>query len=124
MFKYSCLHFPTTIFPTLPMPTFHPQSHSPLALSMGPSFMFLYIPFLLSHIISLSPPLWLLSVHCPFQCLWLYCLPVCLVNYVPLTGEIIWYLSFTAWLTSLSIILSSSIHVVAKGRNSFCLYAV
>ena len=34
-----------------------------------------------------------------------------------------WYLSFTTWLISLSIVLSSSIHAVAKGRSSFFLSA-
>ena len=37
--------------------------------------------------------------------------------------EIIWYLSLTAWLISLSIMLSSSIHAVAKGISSFFLSA-
>ena len=46
------------------------------------------------------------------------------VDYVPVKGEIIWYLSLTAWLISLSIMLSSSIHVVAKGRSSSVLSAV
>ena len=32
-----------------------------------------------------------------------------------------WYLSFMTWLISLSIMLSSSIHAVAKGRSSFFL---
>ena len=32
-----------------------------------------------------------------------------LVDYVPVKGEIIWYLSLTAWLISLSLMLSSSI---------------
>ena len=41
------------------------------------------------------------------------------VDYVPVKGEIIWYLSLTAWLISLSIMLSSSIHDVAKGISSF-----
>ena len=45
------------------------------------------------------------------------------VDYVPIIGEIIWYLSFTAWLISLSIMLSNSIHAVAKGRSSFFLSA-
>ena len=36
-------------------------------------------------------------------------------------SEIIWYLSFTAWLISLSIIFCRSIHAVAKGRSSFFL---
>ena len=46
------------------------------------------------------------------------------VDYVPVKGEIIWYLSLTAWLISLSIMLSSSIHAVAKGISSFFLSAV
>ena len=33
----------------------------------------------------------------------IFCLRVCFVDLVPLIGEIIWYLSFTAWLISLSI---------------------
>ena len=44
---------------------------------------------------------------------------VCFIDYVPLVGEIMWYLSLTAWLISLSIMLSSSIHAVAKGISSF-----
>ena len=32
-----------------------------------------------------------------------------------------WYLPFTAWLISLSLMLSSSIHAVMKGRSSFFL---
>ena len=46
-----------------------------------------------------------------------------LVDYVPVKDEIIWYLSLTAWLISLSIMLSSSIHAVAKGISSFFLSA-
>ena len=34
-------------------------------------------------------------------------------------SEIIWYLSFFDWLISCSIILSRSIHVVAKGKIFF-----
>ena len=51
----------------------------------------------------------------------IFCLPFSFVDYVPVKGEIIWYLSLTAWLISLSIVLSSSIHAVAKGRSSFFL---
>ena len=46
------------------------------------------------------------------------------VDYVPDKGEIIWYLSLTAWLISLSIMLSSSLHAVTKGISSFFLSAV
>ena len=53
----------------------------------------------------------------------LFCLLFSFVDYVPLKGEIIWYLSLTAWLISLSIMLSSSIHTVTKSRSSFFLSA-
>ena len=39
------------------------------------------------------------------------------VDYVPVKGEIIWYLSLTVWLISLSIMLSSSIHAFV-----FCFF--
>ena len=38
---------------------------------------------------------------------------------ISLICEIIWYLSFSVWLISLSIIPSRSIHVVANGKISF-----
>ena len=44
---------------------------------------------------------------------------VSFVDYVPVKGDIIWYLSLTAWLISFSIMLSSSIHAIAKGVSSF-----
>ena len=53
----------------------------------------------------------------------IFCLLFPSVHYVPVKGEIIWYLSFTAWLIWLSIMLSSSIHVIAKGISSFILSA-
>ena len=46
------------------------------------------------------------------------------VDYVPVKGEIIWYLSLTTWLISLSLMLSSSVHAIAKGISSFFLSAV
>ena len=45
------------------------------------------------------------------------------VDHVPVKGEIIQYLSLNAWLISLSIMLASSIHAVAKGIGSFFLSA-
>ena len=51
----------------------------------------------------------------------IFCLLVCFVDYVPLIGDIIWYLSLTTWLISFSIMLSSSIHAVTKWRSSFFL---
>ena len=54
----------------------------------------------------------------------IFCLLFSSIDYVPVKGEIIWYLSLIAWLISLSIMLSSSIHAVAKGISSFFLSAV
>ena len=53
----------------------------------------------------------------------IFCLLFSSIDYVPVKGEIIWYLSLTMWLISLSIMLSSSIHAVAKGISSFFLSA-
>ena len=39
--------------------------------------------------------------------------------YIPHISDIIWYLSFSVWLTSLSVIISRSIHVAANGTVSF-----
>ena len=57
------------------------------------------------------------------MCLVIFCLLFSFVDYVPVKGEILWYLSLTIWLISLSIMFSSSIHAVAKGRSSFFLSA-
>ena len=76
------------------------------------------------HYSSLPSPLVTVSLFFISMSLVIFCLLICFVDYVPLIGEIIWYLSFTAWFTSLSIMLSSSIHAVTKGRSSFFISAV
>jgi len=43
----------------------------------------------------------------------------CVIFWVPHISDIIWYLSFFFWLSSLSLIISGSIHVVANGIFSF-----
>ena len=53
----------------------------------------------------------------------IFCLLFSSVDYVLVKGEIIWYLSLTIWLISLSIVFSSSIHAVAKDISSFFLSA-
>ena len=53
----------------------------------------------------------------------IFCLLFPFVDYVPVKGEIIWYLSLNSWLISLSIMLSSSIHAIAKVISSFFLSA-
>ena len=75
--------------------------------------------------LSPSPPpaLVIVRLFLTSMSLVIFCLLFSSIDYVPVTGEIIWYLSFTAWLISLSIMLSSSIHAVAKGISSFFLSA-
>ena len=80
----------------------------------------------------LHPPPWfcpcvLYSSSCwniRFKKLVIFCLLFSLVDYVPVKGEIIWYLSLKAWLISLSIMLSSSIHAVTKSRSSLLLCSI
>ena len=63
----------------------------------------------------LSPPHSPLAVITMFlisKSLVIFCLLFSFVDYVPVKGEMIWYLSLTVWLISLSIMLSSSIHAI------------
>ena len=53
----------------------------------------------------------------------IFCLLFSSIYYVPVKGEIIWYLSLATWLISLGIMLSSYIHAVPKGIRSFFLAA-
>ena len=95
--------FPTPIPIALPCPVQPPPPKtipSPLSLSIGHVYMFPFLPCcyppLSSHLVPVS--LFLISM-----CLVLLCSFVCFVDQIPLIGEIIWYLSFTAWHISLSI---------------------
>ena len=72
MFEYNCLHFTTTTFP-------HP-THTHLPPNPTPPWLHPWVPHtcsftsfsLLSHVISLPLPLWLLSVCCQCRCHWPY----------------------------------------------------
>ena len=97
----------------------HSLSHSPPCCPLPWIFYMcpLTRPFLFP-LLSFSP---LPSGHC--QCVHYFhvsgsILLICLFCW---WGEIIWYLSFTTWLISLSIMLSISIYAVLKGRAPFFL---
>ena len=77
---------------------------------------------LFSSITPLSPPLWLLSVCSLFQCLWLYFAGffVLLIRFHLKARSCGICLSLPG-LFHLAIMLSSSIHAVAKDRSSFFL---
>ena len=60
----------------------------------------------------------------------LFSLPVCFIDkffcvifQIPHISDVIWYLSFSLRLTSLSMIISQSIHVAANGTISFIFMA-
>ena len=117
LFKYTCFHFPAITFPT---PIFPP--------SILPRFGFVHGSFVHVPSTTLPLPSQLSPPHAPLvtvsllfisMSLVIFCLLVCFVDYIPLKDETIWYLSLTVWLISLSIMLSSSIHAVLKGRSSF-----
>ena len=70
---------------------------------------------------SLSPPhspLTIVRLFLTSMSLVIFCFLFSSIYYVPVKGEIMWYLSLTTWLISLNIMLSSSIHAVAKGISS------
>ena len=118
LFNYSCMPF-LPITPPQPIP---PPSHAS-TLSLGFFHVsFIVVPENPSPVPPHSPltivRLFLISVS-----LVIFCLLFPSVDYVPVKGEIIWYLSLISWLISLSIMFSSSIHAVAKGISSFFLSA-
>ena len=78
---------------------------------------------ILLHYSHPASPLVTVSLFSISMFLVIFCLLFSSVDYVPLKGEIMWYLSLTTWLISLSIMLSSSIHAVAKDISSFFLSA-
>ena len=121
LFNYSCLHF-SPITPPHPCQTHHPPFLSPslLVLSMCPLQQFLKT---LPPIVPSCSPLAVIRFFLTSVSLVIFCVLFSSVDYVPVKGETIWYFSLTTWLISLSIMLSSSIHAVAKGRSSFFLCA-
>ena len=55
--------------------------------------------------------------------LFLFCLVILFVHQIPHLSEILWYLSFSYWLISLSIMFSRSVHTVTKGKIFFSFMA-
>ena len=122
------LHLSPFLPITLPHPTHLHLPHSILPLHHCPFPWVLYTWSLMT--LPSFPPI-IPSHHPSGYCQFVlyfnvsrYILLACFVDWVTLIGEIIWYLSFAACLISLSIMLSSSICAVTKGRSSFFLSAV
>ena len=106
------------IFSPLPFSSLIPPSpqQSPHSVHVRESFSFLlspYTPYPHPQLSYCSPSMNL----SPFFLLFLF------VHYIPHISEIMWYLSFSDWLISLSIMFSRSIHTVAKGTIFFFFMA-
>ena len=121
LFNYSCLHFPLTTPPTSPKPTSFPCFPPPPWFCPCVLYSNSWKPFF--PLCPSPSPLVIVRLFLISMSGVIFCLLFSFVDYVPVKGETIWYLSLTAWLTSLSIMLSSSIHAVAKARSSFFLSA-
>ena len=112
-----------------PHPSTPPQLNPPPSPTSTLPLDSVHVSFIVVPVISSphcplpTPPLAIVRLFLTSMSLVVFCLLFSSVDYVPVKGEIIWYLSLTAWLISLSIMLSSSIHAVAKGISSFFLSA-
>ena len=116
-----CLCSPS-LHPTTPEPTCLPYLHPPLWFS--PCVLYSSSCNPLSLLSRPHSPLTIVRLFLTSMSLVRFCFLFNSVDYVPVKGEIIWYLSLITWLISLSIMFSSSIHAVAKGISSFFLSAV
>ena len=103
--------YPTPAKPTS-LPCFHPSPWFYPCVLYSSSWK-PFSPIALPHSPVAIVRLFLTSVS-----LVIFCLLFSSVDYFPVKGEIIWYLSLTAWLISLSIMLYSSICAVAKGKQN------
>ena len=110
-------------------PSLHPTTSEPTSLPQSPlSLDFVHVSFIVVPVNSLhcplrTLPLGIVRLFLTSMSLVIFCLLFSSVDYVPVKGVSIWYLSLTILLISLSIMLSSSIHAVAKGMSTFLLSA-
>ena len=119
---YCCTITVVCIFlPTPTKPTFLPRLQPPPWFCPCVLYSSSWKPF--SPPSPPNSPLAIVRLFLTSMSLVIFCLLFSSVDYVPVKGEIIWYLSLTAQLISLSIMLSSSIHAVAKVISSFFLSA-
>ena len=105
------MYFSITIYPP----------YSPLQSPHGCSCPWVCFPFCLMPPPPNSAPPQLLSSCSPSMSLTLFCLLVQFVHHISHVCEITWYLSFSDWLISLSIMFSRSIYAVTNGKIFFFL---
>ena len=109
-----------------PHPSTPPQLNPPPSSTCTLPLGYVHVSIIVVPVIPSShcPPPTIVRLFLTSMSLVIFCFLFSSIDYVPVKGEILWYLSLTTWLISLSIMLSSSIHAVAKGISSFFLSAV
>ena len=111
LFCYSCPSFsPFALLPPAHPPCSHSQSHTVVHVHGSFRFFDKSLPLLSTITPSPRPSGSCQSVPC-FRASGLFCSSVYFVHQIPLISDIIWYLFFINGLISLSIMLSSSIHL-------------
>ena len=99
-----------------PHPSTPPQLNPPPSPTSTLPLGFVHVSFIVVPVIPSShcppppPPRGIVRLFLTSMSLVIFCLLFSSIDYVPVKGEIVWYLFLTAWLISLSIMLSSSIH--------------
>ena len=121
LFNYNCLHFLS--IPPLHLSQTHLLHHLYTPPSLCPCVVYTSSCKALSRLSILHSPLAVVTLSLTSMPLVILCLLFSFVDYVPVKPEVIWYLSLTTWLITLSIMLFSSIHAVANGISSFFLSA-
>ena len=123
---YSSTFVPVfSLLPILPSPFLSPAS-IPLIAHVHGSFIHVLClfpslsPSFHQSLHPTSPPTAISLFHVSVSLVLFFSL-VCFIHQIPIISEVICYFSFTDRLILLSIIVSSSIHAVAKGRTSFFL---
>ena len=111
--------FSPSLHPTRAKPTSLPHLHPPPWFCSCVLYSSSWKP--LSRLSPLPSPLVIVRLLLTSMSLVIFCLLFSFVDYVPVKGEIIWYLSLTAWLISLSIMPSSSIQIVKRVGAPFSL---
>ena len=112
---------PPTTLSYLPLPFSADNHHT--VVCVYESFFVCLIPLPLSLIPQPLSPLTAVSLFSVSMSLSLFCSLDQFVPQIPHMSEIIWYLSFSDWLISHSIMLSRSIYVAVKNKISFSFMA-
>ena len=125
IFIYFNFYFYSVTIVCIFSPSLHPTPASPTSLPhLYPPPWFCPCVLYSSSYWPLSPrspplsPLAIVTLFLISMSLVIFCLLFSFVDYVPVKGEITWYLCLTVWLISLSIMLSSSMHAIAKCLSS------